>query len=107
MLAKVNQIFLDAQANRLRRAGEVMEVSAERFAELNGSIPGVVSEVEGAPAEQAAAEAATPEPAQAGGDGAAIDEMTCAQLRELIESKGGQAPAKAKRAELAEIAQAL
>lgn len=106
MLAKVNQIFLDAQANRLRRAGEVMEVSAERFAELNGSIPGVVSEA-GDTAQAEPAPAAEPKPAEAGDAGAAIDEMTCAQLRELIESKGGQAPAKAKRAELAEIAAAL
>lgn len=106
MLAKVNQIFLDAQANRLRRAGEVMEVSAERFAELNGSIPGVVSEAGGA-AQAVQAPAGKPAPAKAEAAGAAIDEMTCAQLRELIESKGGQAPAKAKRAELAEIAAAL
>lgn len=103
MLAKVNAIFLDAQANRMRREGEVIEVTAERFAALNGSIPGIVSEV-GAGAYPAPAEA---EPARADAPAPALEEMTCAQLRDLIESKGGQAPAKAKRAELAEIAAAL
>lgn len=111
MRAKANVVFLDLKCNELRRQGQVFEVTEERFAEINGKIPGALTEL-GSTAASAVADADEPgapeeavEPAE--GEHADLDEMTCEQLREYIASKGGEAPSKAKRAELDAIARDL
>lgn len=116
MRAKANRVFLDVRENVLRCQGQVFELSAERFEEIDGKIPGALTALDCAaaagPADVPAERAGGDETAgNAGSDGADerpdLDEMTCEQLREYIASKGGEAPSKAKRAELDAIARGL
>lgn len=114
MRVKANMIFLDAKCNELRRQGQVFEVSAERFAEINGKIPGAIAALGrhegddvGGMGDEPDAAVEADEPAENDAERTDLDEMTCEQLREYIASKGGEAPSKAKRAELDAIARGL
>ncbi len=96
MQALVTYPYRDRETGEVRYAGETVELSAGRFREL--ALKGYVDEVR---EEEAPAEA--PEPAAEDEAPAAPAEMTAADLRAAIESKGGFAPKKATKAQLAEI----
>ena len=97
MLANVIYPYRDRETGKVHLAGEAVELTAERFAEL--SPRGFVAD---------AAEAAD----DAGDSGDAAEtaddaEMTVAELRAAIEAEGGFAPKKATKADLASILESL
>lgn len=99
MRAKVTYPFTDRETGEVRYRGDALELAADRFREL--SLGGFVEEAdeEGpAPGPVPAAETGAPEEADK-----AAPEPTCAELRAAIEAKGGFAPRKATKAQLAEI----
>lgn len=108
MRATVTYPYRDRETLEVHRTGDEVELTAERFAELSAA--GYVDAAEQAaepeepedPAEPAPDEAAQPE-----GPGRAEHEppreMTAAQLRSEIEARGGFAPKKATKAQLAEL----
>lgn len=132
MFATVTYPYRDRETYEIHRTGDTVELTPERFAELsaNGYVDaaspidpmeradGVPEEPEGEGAEQA--EPAAPEPAADPApdqEGATKPEpapaapperdMTVQQLRDAIEAKGGFAPKKANKAQLAELLGAL
>lgn len=129
MFATVTYPYRDRETYEIHRTGDTVELTPERFAELSASgyvdaatpidpmerADGVPEEPEGEGAEQA--EAAAPEPAadpapeQEEPEPAPAahpeQEMTAKQLRDAIEAKGGFAPKKANKAQLAELLGAL
>lgn len=130
MFATVTYPYRDRETYEVHRTGDMVELTPERFAELsaNGYVDaaspidpmehadGVPEEPEGEGAEQAeaveAAHAAEPAPEQ--GEEPEPEpaahpeqEMTAQQLRDAIEAKGGFAPKKANKAQLAELLGAL
>lgn len=131
MFATVTYPYRDRETYEIRRTGDAVELTPERFAELSASgyvdaspidpmerADGIAEEPEGEGAGQAEAdtpepadepapeqeEATEPEPAPAA---APAQEMTAQQLRDAIEAKGGFAPKKANKAQLAELLGAL
>ena len=130
MFATVTYPYRDRETYEIHRTGDTVELTPERFAELsaNGYVDaaspidpmeradGVHEQPEGEDAEQAeaaeAAPAADPAPGQGGEarpEPAAHpeQEMTAQQLRDAIEAKGGFAPKKANKQQLAELLEAL
>ena len=126
MRATVTYPYRDRETLEVHRTGDEVELTAERFAELSAA--GYVDAAEQAaepeepedPAEPAPDEAAQPEePAEPGPDESAQPagpaqaehepprEMTAAQLRAEIEARGGFAPKKATKAQLAELLEQL
>lgn len=120
MFATVTYPYRDRETYEIHRTGDTVELTPERFAELsaNGYVDaaspvepmepadGVAEEPEGEGAEQA--EAGAPEPAAEPAPAAPPEqEMTAQQLRDAIEAKGGFAPKKANKAQLAELLGAL
>ena len=109
MFATVTYPYRDRETYEIHRTGDAVELTPERFAELsaNGYVD-AASPIE--PMEPAAEpapkqeEAAEPEPAPAAPP---EQEMTAQQLRDAIEAKGGFAPKKANKAQLAELLGAL
>lgn len=129
MFATVTYPYRDRETYEIHRTGDTVELTPERFAELSASgyvdaaspidpmerADGVPEEPEGELAEQAEAgapepdagpapEQEEPEPAPAAPP---AQEMTAQQLRDAIEAKGGFAPKKANKAQLAELLGAL
>lgn len=129
MFATVTYPYRDRETYEIHRTGDTVELTPERFAELSASgyvdaaspidpmerADGVPEEPEGEGAEQAEAgapepdagpapEQEEPEPAPAARP---EQEMTAQQLRDAIEAKGGFAPKKANKAQLAELLGAL
>lgn len=129
MFATVTYPYRDRETYEINRTGDMVELTPERFAELSASgyvdaaspidpmerADGVPEEPEGEGAEQAeavapeptvdpAAEQEEPEPAPAAHP---AQGMTAQQLRDAIEAKGGFAPKKANKAQLAELLEAL
>ena len=130
MFATVTYPYRDRETYEIHRTGDMVELTSERFAELsaNGYVDaaspidpmeradGVPEEPEGEGAEQAEAveqeptvgpaveqeDAAKPEPAAP-----PERDMTVQQLRDAIEARGGFAPKKANKAQLAELLEAL
>lgn len=102
MRAVVTYPFRDRETGEVRYAGDLLDLSAERFRELRNG--GFVDEQPDGGAEPgdgpAAPEPGTPADEPGSPDAAA---MTAAELREAIESRGGFAPRKATKAQLAEI----
>lgn len=97
MRATVTYPYRDRETGEVHLVGEAVELTAERFGELSqrnfvGECQPVAGQAEPAPPAAAAAKAepAAPEP-------------TVAQLRAAIEAKGGFAPKKATKAQLASI----
>lgn len=120
MFAIVTYPYRDRETYEIHRTGDAVELTPERFAELsaNGYVDaaspiepmepadGIAEEPEGEGAEQA--EAGAPEPAAEPAPAAPPEqEMTAQQLRDAIEAKGGFAPKKANKAQLAELLGAL
>lgn len=129
MFASVTYPYRDRETYEIHRTGDTVELTPERFAELsaNGYVDaaspiepmepadGVAEEPEGEGAEQA--EAGAPEPAAEPAPeqeepeptpaAPPAQEMTAQQLRDAIEEKGGFAPKKANKAQLAELLGAL
>lgn len=130
MFATVTYPYRDRETYEIHRTGDTVELTPERFAELsaNGYVDaaspidpmeradGVPEEPEGEGAEQAEAAEAAPaaEPAPEQGEEPEPEpaahpeqEMTAQQLRDAIEARGGFAPKKANKAQLAELLGAL
>lgn len=129
MFATVTYPYRDRETYEIRRTGDMVELTPERFAELSASgyvdaaspidpvepADGIADEPECERAEQAEADgpepAEEPAPGQEGPDPAPAappeKEMTAQQLRDAIEAKGGFAPKKANKAQLAELLGAL
>lgn len=119
MRATVTYPYRDRETLEVHRTGDEVELTAERFAELSAAgyvdAPEQAAEPEPAPekafqskepAEPAPEKAAQPEePAQA--EHEPPREMTAAQLRAEIEARGGFAPKKATKAQLAELLEQL
>lgn len=97
MFATVTYPYRDRETYEIHRTGDTVELTPERFAELsaNGYVD-AASPIE--PMEPAAEPAPAAPPEQ---------EMTAQQLRDAIEAKGGFAPKKANKAQLAELLGAL
>lgn len=125
MFATVTYPYRDRETYEIHRTGDTVELTPDRFAELSASgyvdaaspidpmerADSVHEEPEGEGAEQAEADAPEsapeqeePEPAPAAPP---AQEMTAQQLRDAIEEKGGFAPKKANKAQLAELLGAL
>lgn len=125
MFASVTYPYRDRETYEIHRTGDTVELTPERFAELSASgyvdaaspidpmerADGVPEEPEGEGAEQAEADAPEPAPEQEEPEPAPAappaQEMTAQQLRDAIEAKGGFAPKKANKAQLAELLGAL
>lgn len=125
MFATVTYPYRDRETYEIHRTGDMVELTPERFAELsaNGYVDaatpidpmeradGVPEEPEGEGAERAEAAAPDPAPEQEEPEPAPAahpeQEMTVKQLRDAIEAKGGFAPKKANKAQLAELLGAL
>lgn len=125
MFATVTYPYRDRETYEIHRTGDTVELTPERFAELsaNGYVDaaspidpmeradGVPEEPEGEGAEQAEADAPEPAPEQEEPEptpaAPPAQEMTAQQLRDAIEEKGGFAPKKANKAQLAELLEAL
>lgn len=125
MRATVTYPYRDRETLEVHRTGDEVELTAERFAELSaaGYVDAAEQELEEcdeAEVDEAAEKAAQPEepaepapeePAQAEEPARAEheqpQEMTAAQLRAEIEARGGFAPKKATKAQLAELLEQL
>ena len=121
MKAVVRYPYRDRDTGDVRYLGDEVELCADRLAEL--SAKGFVEPVPefGPTAQAAEAEGASPEqapdgeddePAQApGAEGPArapqSEDMTGAELRAAIEAKGGFAPKRANKGQLASILESL
>ena len=102
MLALVTYPYRDRETLAVHLAGEEVELTDARFAELcAGGYVDVPAEKPAEPAEPAAEQEAAPQPVDTAAD------MTAAELRAVIESKGGFAPRKATKAELQAMLAAL
>lgn len=102
MLALVTYPYRDRETLAVHLAGEEVELTDARFAELcAGGYVDVPAEKPAEPAAPAAEQEAAPRPADPAAD------MTAAELRAVIESKGGFAPRKATKAELQAMLAAL
>ena len=112
MFATVTYPYRDRETYEIHRTGDTVELTPERFAELsaNGYVDaaspiepmepndGIAEQAEAGAPERAAEPAPAAPPEQ---------EMTAQQLRDAIEAKGGFAPKKANKAQLAELLGAL
>ena len=125
MFATVTYPYRDRETYEIHRTGDTVELTPERFAELSASgyvdaaspidpmerAGGVPEEPEGEGAEQAEADAPEPAPEQEEPEptpaAPPAQEMTAQQLRDAIKEKGGFAPKKANKAQLAELLGAL
>lgn len=111
MRATVTYPYRDRETLEVHRTGDEVELTAERFAELSaaGYVDAAEPELEEcdeAESHEAPEEAAqSEEPAQA--EHEPTQEMTAAQLRAEIEARGGFAPKKATKAQLAELLEQL
>ena len=116
MRATVTYPYRDRETLEVHHTGDEVELTAERFAELSAAgyvdapeqaaEPEPAPEQAGEPSEPAPEKASQPEePAQA--EHEPPREMTAAQLRAEIEARGGFAPKKATKAQLAELLEQL
>ena len=96
MIATVTYPYRDRETLEIHRAGEEVELSSERFTELSAA--GYVDAREEPKAEK-------PEETEGeeGEPKAEKPELTAAQMRAEIEARGGFAPKKATKAQLAEL----
>lgn len=102
MLALVTYPYRDRETLAVHLAGEEVELTDARFAELcAGGYVNVPAEEPAEPAAPAAEPEAAPQPVDPTAD------MTAAELRAAIESKGGFAPRKATKADLQAMLAAL
>ena len=107
MRATVTYPYRDRETLEVHRTGDEVELTAERFAELSAAGYVDTPEQAGGLAEPAPEQAAQPEePAEPAPEKAAQPEEP-AQLRAEIEARGGFAPKKATKAQLAELLEQL
>ena len=109
MRATVTYPYRDRETLEVHRTGDEVELTAERFAELSAAGYVDAAEQDAEPAEPeepegAEADEADEEAAEKAKD---VSEMTAAQLRAEIEARGGFAPKKATKAQLAELLEQL
>lgn len=114
MFATVTYPYRDRETYEIHRTGDMVELTPERFAELsaNGYVDAAspIDPMERADSVHEEPEGEGAKQAEAGGPGPAASpeqEMTAQQLRDAIEAKGGFAPKKANKAQLAELLGAL
>lgn len=125
MFATVTYPYRDRETYEVHRTGDTVELTPERFAELsaNGYVDAaspidpmehaghLPDEPEGEAAEQAEADAPEPAPEQEESEPEPAApperEMTAQQMRDAIEARGGFAPKKANKQQLAELLGAL
>lgn len=106
MIATVTYPYRDRETLEIHHTGDEVELTAERFAELSaGGYVDAPSQAEPEepeePDEQQEPETEEPEESEQ------QQEMTAAQMRAEIESRGGFAPKKATKAQLAELLESL
>ena len=106
MIATVTYPYRDRETLEVHHTGDEVELTAERFAELSaGGYVDAPSQAEPEepeePDEQQEHETEEPEESEQ------QQEMTAAQMRAEIESRGGFAPKKATKAQLAELLESL
>lgn len=106
MIATVTYPYRDRETLEVHHAGDEVELTAERFAELSaGGYVDAPSQAEPEepeePDEQQETETEESEESEQ------PQEMTAAQMRAEIESRGGFAPKKATKAQLAELLESL
>ena len=109
MRATVTYPYRDRETLEVHHTGDEVELTAERFAELSaGGYVDAPSQAEPEepeeseePDEQQEPETEEPEESEQ------PQEMTAAQMRAEIESRGGFAPKKATKAQLAELLESL
>lgn len=112
MIATVTYPYRDRETLEVHHTGDEVELTAERFAELSaGGYVDAPSQAEPEepeepeeseePDEQQEPETEEPEESEQPQD------MTAAQMRAEIESRGGFAPKKATKAQLAELLESL
>ena len=103
MIATVTYPYRDRETMEIHRAGDEVELSAERFAELSaGGYVKALDEPKGEEPEETEREEGEPK-----GEEPAETELTAAQMRAEIEARGGFAPKKATKAQLAELLEQL
>ena len=106
MIATVTYPYRDRETLEVHHTGDEVELTAERFAELSaGGYVDAPSQEEPEepeePDEQQEHETEEPEESEQ------PQEMTAAQMRAEIESRGGFAPKKAPKAQLAALLESL
>lgn len=106
MIAIVTYPYRDRETLEVHHTGDEVELTAERFAELSaGGYVDAPSQAEPEepeePDEQQETETEESEESEQ------PQEMTAAQMRAEIESRGGFAPKKATKAQLAELLESL
>lgn len=96
MRARVVRAYTDRIDRTVHQTGSEVVLPESRAKELEGK--GFVRRL-----------GAEPDPGEADGQGGApdLEQMTAAQLRDLIAERGGTAPKRANKAQLLEIAGAL
>lgn len=94
---------------RIVRDGRLVAFAGEYMSEAEAKRRGIIDEIK--PAEETKQEEVTEEvaeePAEETKQEVDFDDMTVAELHTFIEEHGGEASAKAKKAELVEIAKGL
>lgn len=106
MRATVTYPYRDRETLEVHRTGDEVELTAERFAELSAA--GYVDAPEQAGEPEEPEDAKTDEADEdAAKEAKDVHEMTAAQLRAEIEARGGFAPKKATKAQLAELLEQL
>lgn len=115
MIATVTYPYRDRETLEVHHTGDEVELTAERFAEL--SAEGYVDAPSQAEPEEPEESEEPEEPEEPDGqrepeteepeESEEPQEMTAAQMRAEIESRGGFAPKKATKAQLAELLESL
>lgn len=108
MIATVTYPYRDRETYEIHRTGDEVELTPERFAELSAAgyvdaadqaAESELKKHEGAEADEADEDAAK--------EAKGASEMTAAEMRAEIEARGGFAPKKATKAQLAELLEQL
>lgn len=112
MKAVVCYPYRDRDTGEVRYLGDEVELCADRLAELSakGFVEPVPEAAQAEPAPEAEDGAPAPEQAPDGEDPACApqaEDMTGAELRAAIEAKGGFAPKRASKGQLASILESL
>lgn len=112
MLVKTNRKFYDVLEDTYRNIGDQFEVTEDRYNDLNNKISGFVSKVKEANKEVAEVEDNTEaeveaieevdkdDAAEVSDEAKDIDDLTVAELKELLDAEGVEYDSKAKKEEL-------
>lgn len=104
MIATVTYPYRDRETYEIHRTGDEVELTPERFAELSAAGYVDAAEPEQEEPEKAEADEADEVAPKEAKD---VHEMTAAEMRAEIEARGGFAPKKATKAQLAELLEQL